>query len=43
MGDVEIQSIAAIKATNEWIPGLQLVTVRVRSSHLVARRLLYDL
>ena len=43
LGDVEIQSVAAIKAANEQRPDLQLLTVRVLSSHYVAQRLLYDL
>ena len=42
-GDVDIQSFAAIKAANERRPDLQLLTVRVRSSHYVDQRLLYDL
>ena len=43
LGDVEIQSVAAIKAANEQRPDRQLFTVRVLSSHYLAQRLLYDL
>ena len=43
LGDVDIQGVAAIKAATERRPDLQLLTVRVRASHYVTQRLLYDL